>query len=500
MNVIRLFWLWVLFSGAFNLSGQLDKGLVGDYTFNDGAMVNAVDGKNINAYSVLLTEDRFGNNRSACYFQGTEGSFISLGNSSTIKPQNATIALWLRIDRAVISGKGYLSNPVILAKNNQPEDFYEAFVIGYNFDEERIVVASTNSELQQVHLRSSNKTPLGSWHHYALSFSDSLLSLYIDGELEGSVKKNHVTSYAERDSVIIGNSLNAKNNRFLLGFVDDVKIYNRVLSPEEVRSLFNLPNPNRYARFLTIFFTILGGALLASVIAWLLYVRAKKQLRRKEEQNTMLARMNELETRAIRMHMNPHFIFNALNSLQRYILEADTEKAHNYLSNFSHLLRKILESSNHENISLAQEIEILETYINLEKERFDNSFSYEIVCNLPDQNNILIPFMLIQPIVENAIWHGLLPKKNHRLLRLEFIKNNQQSLTCIVTDNGVGIQPETSSKLTLKPSQGGQFIRQRLEIIQKISGVPCSLLVEPAIADNYIGGTCVKITFPYTQV
>lgn len=470
---------------------------MGDYSFNSSEFINEANGKPIKAYSVLLVEDRFGNAKSACFFQGTEGSYLNLGTSAELKPRETTISLWARIDRASLSGKGFLTNPFIMTKNNNKDDFFEAYAIVYNYDEERIGVASTNSELQQVHTRSSTKMPLHEWHHYVLCFDDKSLALYVDGKLDSKVPKRFQTIYSPTDSILVGNSGNAKNNRFLLGFVDDIKIYNRVLDEREIIELYNAPDPNRFRRVLRIIGIIIGALLFAATVIWIFIRRSKRKYKLQEERNQVLARMNELETRAIRMHMNPHFIFNSLNSLQRYILEADIEKAQTYLTRFSALLRQILESSNAESISLSSEMHIIKTYIEIEKVRFENSFAFEISSNISNADAIFIPFMLVQPLVENAIWHGLLPKKGDKFLSIAFTQTSEKTITCKIIDNGVGLQVNSPEDGLKKPSQGLNFIKQRLELLQKTTGTNLSLELSDVLDEaGEVMGTKVMITIP----
>lgn len=497
LKIIKKTLAVLLFQLFGTLAAQINYGLSGDYSFNSSSFVNDVNGKPIKASSAMFVDDRFGNPKSACFLQGTEGSYLNLGTEDAIKPKSGTISLWLNIERAALGGKGFEANPVILTKNLQKDDFFEAFVLAYNYDEGRICVTTSDSPEKQVHIRSANRLQLGKWHHYAFSFDNNKLKFYKDGELAGEVLKNFQTQFLPGDSVIVGSTANKKNDRYLLGMIDDIKIYNRVLSDNEISELYNLPNPNRFNRALKIIGAAFLVFLLAGVIILIVVKRSKKKLRLQEEKNRIVARMNELETRAIRMHMNPHFIFNSLNSLQRYILEADIEKAQTYLTRFSSLLRKILESSNSEYISLNTELEILTTYIEIEKVRFENSFTFEITADIADSDTINIPFMLVQPLVENSIWHGLLPKKGEKKLQINFIKSSASTVTCTIADNGVGLQLETENGAEKKPSQGLNFIRQRLEILQKITNVPCFLNIESIEDDSgNIFGTRVEITIP----
>lgn len=156
----------------------------------------------------------------------------------------------------------------------------------------------------------------------------------------------------------------------------------------------------------------------------------------------------ELEQQALRLQMNPHFIFNALNSIQHSILSGKQEEAYNHLELFSALIRGILENSKHKFISLEDEIKILEIYIQIEATRFDGNFKYELIIDPSiDTASISIPPMLIQPFVENSIWHGLIPKSGgEKKLILSFVAKGN-SIICTVEDNGVGRNHAASGKL-----------------------------------------------------
>lgn len=141
---------------------------------------------------------------------------------------------------------------------------------------------------------------------------------------------------------------------------------------------------------------------------------------------------------ALRKQMNPHFIFNALNSIQSFILQNDKLTANIYLSKFASLMRKVLENSQYQTVPLEKEIEVLRLYIELEEQRFDNTFScvWKIAGEL-DFSDYKIPPLLMQPYIENAIWHGLLHKEGDKLLLIE-ITSKEDLLVCSIEDNGIG--------------------------------------------------------------
>lgn len=479
---------------------QSDRGLVGEFNFNNAVFRNEITQKKMRGAGFLLVNDRFGNSRSACYLHGSPGSFINLGDDQSLKPEKGTISMWVSVEIIVLGGTGYEFNPIILTKNRQLDSFYEGYTLSIDINNGKLCSATSEGEKLQVRLNSAEPLSKNEWHHLALTYDDAELSLYIDGKLEARVAKNFRSVFSATDSVVIGHSANKKNERFFCGKVDDIRIYNRVLSPSEVHELYLQPDPNRYRIYAKWFFWLLGCCVTVVGAVWIALRRYKKQIKTQQEHNQTLARLNELETLAIRMQMNPHFIFNSLNSLQRYILESDMEKAHNYLSRFSTLLRKVLESSNSENISLYEEMEILNNYVQIEKVRFENSFSFTLQSTVTEPQKIHIPFMLIQPLVENAIWHGLLPKRGEKKLRISFSLKAPNQLLCEVEDNGVGLTNQkagTGADALKKKSQGLTFIKQRLEILNKVTGITCGIEMKDLRNEkNECEGSRVIVTIP----
>lgn len=188
--------------------------------------------------------------------------------------------------------------------------------------------------------------------------------------------------------------------------------------------------------------SILGLGLLL-----LLYVYYKWQIRKIEKRNLLLLEkvnleknLNQSKLKAIKSQMNPHFFYNALNTLQSYILSNDKKQAVNYLSKFSNLTRTILEMTEKETVSVSEETKTLGLYLEIEKARFEDDFSYDIkIGSTVDAESIKIPTMLLQPYVENAVKHGLLHKKGKKHLQVLFEKEDD-ILKITIDDNGIGRQ------------------------------------------------------------
>jgi LytS/YehU family sensor histidine kinase len=209
----------------------------------------------------------------------------------------------------------------------------------------------------------------------------------------------------------------------------------------------------------------------------------------------------ELEQKQLRAQMNPHFIFNCLNSIQHFVVINDVLNANKYLSGFASLMRQTLENSKEGTITLSKEIAYLENYLALELMRFKDKFTADLVCaeNI-DINAVKIPAMIIQPFIENAIRHGLnfLDKKQGKLVIKFYLKDGD--LFCEIDDNGIGrMQSQKLKEHTniIYESQGMELTRQRLALVSKSSGSDYSIaIIDKRSVQNEPEGTTVIIKFP----
>lgn len=219
---------------------------------------------------------------------------------------------------------------------------------------------------------------------------------------------------------------------------------------------------------------IIGILLLVttSVIIYrsLALKRKNEKLESEREQAILKQSATELEMQALRAQMNPHFIFNCLSSINRFILKNETEAASDYLTKFSRLIRMVLINSNKKLITLEDELDMLKLYLDMERLRFKDSFNYSITfTNSIDASNVFVPPLLLQPFVENAIWHGLMHKQGQG--NLEIVLNvEDKTLICIITDNGIGRSKSAilKSKSAEKQKSMGLYItRERLALLNK---------------------------------
>ena len=208
----------------------------------------------------------------------------------------------------------------------------------------------------------------------------------------------------------------------------------------------------------------------------------------------------ELEMQALRSQMNPHFIFNSLNSINRFILQNNKTQASEYLTKFSRLVRLILQNSQSPLILLESELNALNLYLELEALRFDNHFNYKITVDKElDTLAIKVPPLLIQPYVENAIWHGLMHKEERGNLDIQLYDENDM-LCCKITDDGVGRKKATELKSKSAPahkSMGMQITASRIAIMNqdKQSGTHIKI-TDLVLPDGKPGGTEVLLKIP----
>jgi LytS/YehU family sensor histidine kinase len=225
--------------------------------------------------------------------------------------------------------------------------------------------------------------------------------------------------------------------------------------------------------------------LIVAAAGLSVWLRVRYVRKKESEKTTVNKRFAELELQALQAQMNPHFVFNALTAIQNFILQNDTEKAIHYLTKFSRLMRLFLESSREKYISLADEVQLLRLYTELEQVRFRDKFKVEFVIDQAVNQTVQIPSMLIQPFVENAINHGLvyLDENSGGLLQITF-KKIENVLHCSIKDNGIGRQQAADMKQQLanKPyrSRGMEITTERIKTLNDID----NLNVKISIIDN----------------
>ncbi|OAV44599.1 histidine kinase [Lewinella sp. 4G2] len=234
---------------------------------------------------------------------------------------------------------------------------------------------------------------------------------------------------------------------------------------------------------------LLGLLLLGALISVAIILRNVRKRRRANQ---------ELLLRNLQTRMNPHFIFNSLNSINNYIARQDERSANRYLGRFARLMRKVLDQSGRDFVPLSEEIEQLGLYLELEQERFAGKFTYTIEAPAPedlDADDILVPPMLLQPFVENAIWHGLRYRDGGGVLTVDFGLEDGRP-TATITDNGIGRKRSRELKTDNQLKQGSQGMNitaKRIELINEHFGKSLSVDVSDAFPGAEHVGTRVRL-------
>jgi hypothetical protein len=277
-------------------------------------------------------------------------------------------------------------------------------------------------------------------------------------------------------------------------FIFEVKAVNEdgveSLNTERLKFLIHAPIWQRWWFYLLMFLVGSSG------VAILFMIRIRFITRRAELRNKVTAS----QLTALKSQMNPHFLFNILNSLQDLILKHDIKNSNYYLNKFSLMMRKVLDVSGQDEISLTTEVEMLDTYLELEKLRFGDDFNYSIKLDEKiDADNLRLPPMIIQPFIENALKHGLLHKKGLKSLIIDF-KIENMVLLCVITDNGVG--RKKSEEIKARHGRSHQSFatkatEKRIELLNSYGTSNFSFEIIDNSIDGKSSGTTVIISIPY---
>ena len=232
-------------------------------------------------------------------------------------------------------------------------------------------------------------------------------------------------------------------------------------------------------------------ALLAGIFLFLGF-RKRQKIKAEQKEILLKAEISETELKALRAQMNPHFIFNALNSIADYINKNDAKSADHYLGKFAKLMRGILENSEEKEIPLSEELKMLEFYMDLESLRFKNKFNYEVkIADDINPENTFIPPMILQPFVENSILHGLSKKENNGKITIH-IDKIEDLLKCTIEDNGIGRKNPNEN---LGKSYGVKLTRERIALFEKSKNSDSGVFYTDLEA-----GTRVELRLPLEEI
>ncbi len=231
---------------------------------------------------------------------------------------------------------------------------------------------------------------------------------------------------------------------------------------------------NNNASYLALIFI---GVLMVGLLVMLIIVFVNKKNaiidRKQKDEANYNKRITSSELKALRSQMNPHFIHNSLNSIQYYIQQHDVESSEMYLNKFSNLIRMFFELSRKKEILLSEEVELLEHYLSIEKLRFEEKLNFNIkIQEGLNPNAVKIPSMLLQPIVENAVNHGIFHKSSPGWIEIEFGLNENGYVLVRIEDDGIGINKALAMKAaknTKKESHSSDVLRDRLLLLHESS-------------------------------
>jgi tetratricopeptide (TPR) repeat protein len=258
---------------------------------------------------------------------------------------------------------------------------------------------------------------------------------------------------------------------------------------QKKEALFQEKNKREH---LLLLFSIIGTLLLIGLIFVLIN---RHQVKRRL---TLQKEVAEYEQKALHLQMNPHFVFNCLGSISSFIVQNGTDSALKYLSKFSKLMRLTLEYSKDALIPIDKEIESLQNYLELEQLRFHDKFEFIIKSSESVEFNMGLPPLLIQPFVENAILHGLVPKEGNGMIIVDFDVENDQ-LVCTITDNGIGITKSTAIKensMKAHKSMALEITKKRLEIMEATISKSAQIEIKELEENNIVKGTRVTLRLP----
>lgn len=271
---------------------------------------------------------------------------------------------------------------------------------------------------------------------------------------------------------------------------DIISKQNRILSLESDRKLSESKYQLNIEQARTqklIIYSLIGGVLLLLITAFLMF----KYIKQQRFANNLLA------LKTLRSQMNPHFIFNALNSVNSFIASNDERTANKYLSDFSLLMRAVLENSEEDFIPLEKEIELLELYTKLEHFRFKDKFDYNITVDENiNVNDYVIPPMLLQPYIENAVWHGLRYKKTKGHLNIAITQPKPDEIKITITDDGIGRKKSKALKTEHQQKQNSKGmgnIKKRVSILNDMYKDKVDVFIDD-FQDKEDSGTKVVVT------
>jgi len=392
---------------------------------------------------------------------------------------------------------------------DQQIEFNEQALISNSIVNNPEGVQNASLELGKLNLKKNNPEKAITYLNQSIQFSNQSGKLEQTGQALQAITEAYKEQgdyekalFAYQELVYLQDSIQKEKNKQVLlasnlttelsekDATIDLLLENDKLKDDKLNLLSEQKETEKSSSRMIIFGLIIFIIML--IVAALVIIRSNMA---KKKANMML------ELKSLRTQMNPHFIFNSLNSVNSFISKNDDRSANKYLSRFSQLMRMVLENSKHDFVSLASELKVLELYIELEHLRFTDQFEYTFIKS-PDLNTeeIEIPPMLIQPYIENAVWHGLRYLDKKGMLTIE-VKKTKNALKWIIEDNGIGRAKSAEIKTDNQKKQnstGMKNIQTRLEILNKMNATNMQVHVIDLFDGTTAKGTRVEIDIPFS--
>ena len=277
----------------------------------------------------------------------------------------------------------------------------------------------------------------------------------------------------------------------------DVQARNMLDQHSEIKSVeFTILSPF----YETWWFRTLAGLVVLG-LGWLLFKLRINQVKKK---GRLLEELHSSQHQALAARMNPHFIFNALNSIQQFTLNNDKERAAAYMRDYAHLMRLVLENSSSNLVNLESELKAMSIYLDLEQLRSQDRITYQIqfVQNF-DTANFVLPALLLQPYLENAVWHGLMPKEPPGGEVVMVLKTEEDNLVIVIEDDGMGRAKALEQHTGNHPgfdSRGTDIAARRIELLERLYDIHITVQTEDRIdGEGKIAGTSVTLIIPQPQ-
>jgi len=380
-------------------------------------------------------------------------------------------------------------------------------IIDFTFHQNQLWVSHSGG-IQPIDLnynKSNHQKPIIRLNHILVN--DELINPYQTNSLNSSQRKIQFifssTTLRNHESIHYYYKLAGYDENWNINNYESNQITYSALAPGDYTFYLKVENQGVYSEPIVFSFSIAAPfytrwwfitivVLLFLGVVWVIY-RWQLNIQRKKSQQ--INELNASKLTAIQSQMNPHFIFNSLNSIQDLILKGDVEHSYSYITTFSNLVRRTLNYSEKDFIDFEQEIKLLELYLSLEKLRFKKELNFSI--DIKDVEDVMIPPLLIQPFIENSLIHGLLHKEGEKNLKISF--ELKDTLICTIADNGIGREKSKVIKQRQRAeheSFSGKAIHKRFEILSNVFKGNFGYTYEDLYENNEATGTKVILSIP----